>query len=94
MWWFGKSWGAAICDVETWRPTPIGDSCTYCELPIREDDAGFILPHVVGAPTYPETLTEMRPQHRLCMFQQLFGNERAYEMETRLNGTLGQGQRT
>lgn len=84
MLWFGKSWEAAVCDVETWHPTPIGELCSYCGMVVTEHDAGVILPHMEYDPLGRNATTVMRPMHRSCLFQQLFGNEMAYEMERKL----------
>lgn len=50
MQWFGKSWGAPICDIADQIDTPVGEPCGYCEDPIAEGDIGFRMPFV-GDPT-------------------------------------------
>lgn len=40
--WFGKSWGAACCEVEAHAPTPIGRPCMQCREPIVEGNQGLI----------------------------------------------------
>lgn len=42
--WFGKSWGAPVCDPETHLPTPVGDLCVRCAGEITDDDQGMIVP--------------------------------------------------
>jgi hypothetical protein len=42
--WFGRSWGAPVCDPETHKPTPVGDRCTECLQEIEEDDQGMLIP--------------------------------------------------
>jgi hypothetical protein len=41
--WFGKSWGAPVCDPLDRHSTPIGIRCHQCGVPIEPDDAGFTL---------------------------------------------------
>lgn len=45
-WWFGKSWGAPVCDPESRAPTPVGSKCMRCEELIATDDQGVTLPYV------------------------------------------------
>ncbi len=45
MKWFGKSWGAPICDPEDHTATPLGP-CAKCEKPICENDQGLVVPHL------------------------------------------------
>lgn len=78
MLWFGTSWGAPICDVESWRPAPIGEMCLACGKPVTERDAGFLLPYLDH-----DHAQELRPWHRYCLFDNLFGKEVATTMEQR-----------
>jgi hypothetical protein len=42
--WFGKSWGAPVCDPEDHVPTPVGALCMRCQERIAKDDQGVTLP--------------------------------------------------
>lgn len=42
--WFGRSWGASICDPEAQIDAPVGEECGRCALPIYEDDLGITTP--------------------------------------------------
>jgi hypothetical protein len=44
MSWFGKSWGAPVCEDEDHIDTPEGQKCLYCEKPITADDQGIVMP--------------------------------------------------
>jgi hypothetical protein len=45
MKWFGKSWGAPICDDSQNVRTPEGEICPECGEPIKTGQQGFILPY-------------------------------------------------
>ena len=55
--WFGKSWGAPVCEPDRHKPTPVDTACTRCTLEIRDDDDGMAIPSSQGLLYY----------HRLCM---------------------------
>lgn len=59
MKWFGKSWGAPICDPDDHRPTPLGEECLYCKKPIGPDDIGLLIPHL-------DETASIRPWHHAC----------------------------
>lgn len=70
MKWFGRDWGAPVCEPTEQVPTPAGDVCMQCGRVIEADDAGFMLPLVVQwAPGAPpgEARTEMRSWHLNCL---------------------------
>lgn len=74
MRWFGKSWGAPICDVADHAPTPTGQPCAYCKRPIAEGDHGSLVPHVdqVFDPILAEgarVLVFERPWHLDCLLR-------------------------
>jgi len=46
--WFGKSWGAPVCDPRAHIPTPIGSRCEGCGHPVTEDDNGVTMPYWDG----------------------------------------------
>lgn len=41
--WFGKSWGAPICTLDSSVSTPIGVGCAGCAMSIKKDDAGLLV---------------------------------------------------
>jgi len=43
--WFGASWGAPVCEPHRHKPTPVGQACVQCNLPILEQDSGMLLPY-------------------------------------------------
>ena len=61
MKWFGKNWGAPICQDEDRVPTPSG-RCGRCDHLIQPDDQGFVLPYYAEAPS------EL-PYHRACLME-------------------------
>jgi hypothetical protein len=47
MQWFGKSWGAHVCEEAAHVETPVGAMCFgLCGVPIAEGDRGVVLPFV------------------------------------------------
>lgn len=46
MRWFGKSWGAPVCEPEEQAPTPVGLTCPECEQRIEQGDQGVTMPLV------------------------------------------------
>ena len=44
MMWFGKSWGAPICDATEHVPAPVGLVCPECDMPIGMYDQGVTMP--------------------------------------------------
>lgn len=59
MKWFGRSWGAPVCDPEDHVSTPDGTPCERCKKPVGADDQGFVIPHL-------ETPVTERPWHLGC----------------------------
>src|SRR5258708_5208550 len=68
MQWFGKSWGAPICDPQDHAETPVGQLCSWCTETIEANDAGVIIPHL------EDRRTTMRPQHYECFIRQVAGS--------------------
>jgi hypothetical protein len=66
MRWFGKSWGAPVCEPETVSETPVGTPCGGCESLIKAGDYGVILPFA-GAATDPSELS----YHHGCFMRML-----------------------
>jgi hypothetical protein len=46
--WFGKSWGAAVCEPLDRHATPVGIKCQSCGIPIEPGDDGLTLMGVDG----------------------------------------------
>lgn len=69
--WFGKSWGAACCEVEAHAPTPIGRPCMQCREPIREGDQGLVHPYVRDWKHEPDgdIRFTMEPVHLDCFLR-------------------------
>jgi len=57
--WFGKSWGAPVCDEQRHRPTPEGKTCPECDGEIGAADNGMLLPSAHGLLAY----------HRICFLR-------------------------
>src|SRR5258708_15107040 len=68
MQWFGKSWGASICESIEHVPTPVGELCGWCEEVIEEQDGGLIIPHVTLNRVTPT------PRHLECFIRQTAGS--------------------
>lgn len=52
--WFGKSWGAPICEPEMHVETPLFQRCYRCQESILKDDQGVVMPYqpMEGPPTW------------------------------------------
>jgi hypothetical protein len=44
--WFGRSWGAPVCDPRTHVSAPAGTVCARCDAEIDEDDQGVTMPAI------------------------------------------------
>ena len=64
--WFGKSWGAPVCEPQDHVATPVGQKCGYCDQAIGEGEIGLVMP-VVGNPGDPSTL----PYHHACLMKSM-----------------------
>lgn len=72
MQWFGKSWGAPVCEGEH-IATPVGTICFgSCAQPIVEGDRGVVLPFLgfegIGHAS-PDA-----PYHLACFLRSVCGN--------------------
>ena len=72
--WFGRSWGAPVCDPEHHAPTPVGEDCVNCDHPIGPFDSGMILPYIGGP-------TETVAFHRECFLAEVLGPYRDLRSE-------------
>lgn len=50
---FGEPWDAPVCEDTAQAPTPTGQLCFDCKIPIKDGDRGFLIPYLPadGAPT-------------------------------------------
>jgi hypothetical protein len=68
MRWFGKTWHASVCsDPAEHVPTPIGEACLLCEIPVRENEQGVVQPHVFGTPE--DFTVRLAPIHIRCLIR-------------------------
>lgn len=65
--WFGKSWGAPVCEPATHAPTPVGEPCLWCDEPIVADDDGVLIVHLA------DNGPSLRPQHIECFERSITG---------------------
>jgi len=65
--WFGKHWGAPLCDETEHVATPVGRLCLDCGEPIAEEDDGVLIP------TIAETVT-IEPSHLNCHLRGIVGS--------------------
>ena len=65
---FGKPWPSDICDTGQQRPTPVGQECAHCAVPIEEEDRGTFMPCITreGA--------QLLPWHRECSMRSVVGS--------------------
>lgn len=73
MQYFGDPWDAPVCDPDDeasvdQAPTPVGDPCLDCDVPIAEGDQGVIFPYAPadGPP-------RMGAHHRRCFLRSILG---------------------
>jgi hypothetical protein len=64
MKWFGESWNAPVNRDVPHAPTPVGQPCLFCPVPIATGDRGYLIPSVDGA---------YRPAHRDCLMVSVAG---------------------
>lgn len=63
MKWFGKHWGAPICDLTPSAERPVGQPCVGCTRTIKPDEDGLIIPF--------ESETIEQPWHLDCLLQNI-----------------------
>lgn len=75
--WFGRSWGAPVCDPRAHINTPPGLVCARCDGEIDEDDQGVTMPAIdlVGA----EYRSHVIGYHLDCWLGSLGIGPRAHE---------------
>lgn len=78
--WFGKSWGAPVCEPERHKPTPVGELCDFCSVPIEQLDRGHLIPYWDGV----STESVLMPYHHHCWMESILGSN---WLEFLLNGS-------
>lgn len=87
MWWFGKTWGAPICEPSRHLPdsdAPFGWKCEGCSQLIARTDCGVVTPLVeqlyLGAEPGMELMSPRSPTwcawHLACFCRELGIEER------------------
>jgi hypothetical protein len=71
--WFGESWGAPVCADRSVWPTPVGEECLQCLVPIVLGDRGLIIPYWNESGKMRLTVEHMR-----CFVRNLRVGETAY----------------
>lgn len=64
--WFGKSWGAPICNDVEHVSTPVGERCHLCTKPITETDQGLLIPLSSGVVGGQYAVGRLLPWHIDC----------------------------
>lgn len=70
MKWFGKNWGGRVCDPKKHAETPVNDTCSYCEEPIKKDDQGLLIPCAFQDDDLPPDVV----YHIDCFLESINGN--------------------
>lgn len=65
---FGPHWGVPALDGARQVPTPVGQRCAYCTLPIVDGDIGYLRAHLAG----PHE-AQIKPGHAECEGLGVFG---------------------
>lgn len=70
---FGERWDAFVTDGAEQVPTPVGQLCGWCSLPIANGDRGLLIPIASlgedGQPRYSAV-----PWHRECLTRSIVGS--------------------
>jgi hypothetical protein len=75
MQWFGKSWGAHVCEGEH-VPTPVGAICFgSCGEPIAEGDRGVVLPYLRYEGSFEGNDPPNAAYHLPCFLRSVFGDK-------------------
>ena len=61
---FGERWDVPATEGAEQAPTPIGQPCGWCTVPIQDGDRGFLLGHVAADGT-----AAAQPWHRECLLR-------------------------
>ena len=70
MKWFGRQWGASICEEENHIPIPVGETCGRCGELIEVYDRGMLVPTVkIG-----EDGSTDEPMHLECFMRPIIGS--------------------
>lgn len=65
--WFGRSWGAPICEAENYAETPVGEPCLRCREVILPGDSGMITLFMRADGS------SLQPQHLACFMRGIVG---------------------
>ena len=75
MEYFGKYWGAPVCDSCQHTETPVGQICFWCEESIGESDRGFLVPHASWKyMAGQEKIPPVQSIHLECMIRMTVGS--------------------
>lgn len=66
---FGPKWDAPATDHARQAPTPVGQECVGCRVPVAEGDQGFLMGYL-GSSGAPGVV----PYHRECLFASTSGH--------------------
>ena len=72
MEYFGKNWGAPVCEDCEHVNTPVGKICLYCGEPIVESDRGLLLPQGCISDEVRDPVN--CPIHLECMIRSAVGS--------------------
>lgn len=70
---FGEPWDAPVTDDPSLHvPTPVGQLCLNCHMPVVEGEQGLVMLHI-GLGDDGQPTRSMRPTHRECHLRGVFG---------------------
>ncbi|MEV6400515.1 hypothetical protein AB0M39_38015 [Streptomyces sp. NPDC051907] len=65
---FGEPWDAPVCEGAPRVPTPVGEPCLWCEVPVEDGDQGQMQLLVRADGT-----AKLVPFHRECLIRSVVG---------------------
>ncbi len=66
---FGEPWPSDICDTGRQRPTPVGEGCAHCTVPLEDGDRGMLIPCLTA-----HGGAQLLPWHRECSMRSVVGS--------------------
>lgn len=69
---FGEPWDAPAVEGARRAPTPVGQPCADCTMPIADGDQGFLIPR--ASRTADERRPASQPWHRECLMRTVVGS--------------------